>query len=453
METLFLSSLKMIISTVLPQVVVGSLLSLVVGIPIGGTIGHLFGAIFRRRDVTVIPAILGSSLGVLIIVILPILSQPSMMDGGAYSAILMRIVLLILLPLGSIGGGIVGSIFGLIFANRLRPRAGWASFLAIYVILIAGFYLKDLPAPSLATLDELPLVSTIPNDQPFFCCMAFSSDGQWLATANSGDVRIWKTESSQLIKSFMGTPRLQMNLEEEDIKAIAITPNNTTLAIAAAQSIKIIDIETGKLLHKLNGSHDVQFTPDSRTLLGIAETNSGSGVSLQMWDVTSGKVRHTIPLERSGDLAFPIFDIAADGKTLVMAPDYNNRIEVWDLTNATLLQTWGGDQEQRIITLALTPDGKTAILSQEDTLKFVDLSNGQITQTLSEAYNVMNLMMDPSSEKLIGYGTYVTLWPLNRSNRPKQWKAGGFLGISNQPVQLSPDGELLATYTIQPYSL
>ncbi len=246
----------------------------------------------------------------------------------------------------------------------------------------------------------------------------------------------------------MGTPRSQMNLEQEDSRAIALAPNNTILAIAAAQTIKIIEVETGKVLHKLEGGYDVQFTSDSRTLLGFAPTDAGSDMSLQMWDVASGELLRSIPVERGGDLAFPIFDITSDGKTLVIAPAYNNRIEVWDLTSAKLIQTWGGDQEKRIVTLTLTPDGKTAIFSQEDTLKFLDLSNGRVTQTLSEAYNVMNLMLDPSGEKLIGYGTHLTLWRLNHGNRSKQWTAGGFLGISNKPVQLSPDGELLATYTI-----
>ncbi len=128
MENFVMESLRMLVSTVLPQVMVGSIIALMIGIPVGGIIGHIVGAIFRRKEATVIPAVLASSLGVLIVAVLPVISQPGFLDGGAYAAILLRVVLFLLIPLGAIVGGIVGSIFGLIFGHRLRPRAGWISF-------------------------------------------------------------------------------------------------------------------------------------------------------------------------------------------------------------------------------------------------------------------------------------------------------------------------------------
>ena len=133
--------LVFIVSTVLPQVIAGTIISLIIGTVVGGLIGTIVGAISRRQRATLIPAILGSALGVLIVAILPLLSQPGVLQGGGYAGIILQLIVFFLLPLGSTVGGVIGSIVGLMFSGRLALRTGWISFFAIYLLSVAGFYL------------------------------------------------------------------------------------------------------------------------------------------------------------------------------------------------------------------------------------------------------------------------------------------------------------------------
>lgn len=446
-----MKNLGFFFSAVLPQVIVGTIISLVIGAVVGGVVGLIIGKLTRRKEATVVPAILGSSLGVLIIAILPMVSQPISVWGGAYTAIFMRVVLFLLIPLGSIIGGFIGSIFGLIFSNRINPHTARISFFAIYVLLVASFYLKDLPTPNLSQpQDDLPLVRTFSDYNAYLCCMAFTANGQELALANSGNVHILEVNSGKLLHRFEGLSRLKMNIDEDDIKAISLSPDGKILATAAALAIKVFDVETGKLLHKLDGGNNVKLTPSGLTVVGFTGNNK-SKVSMGIWDVKSGKLLHTIPLARGDSFGLEspmIFDITPDGKTLVISPTYsNNRIELWDLGTGKLRQTWAGKENQEITTVKLTPDGKTLIISQDNELVFLDLSNGKVIKRISNTGRIRILLIDLMGEKLIGYGEYLTLWQLKTGFSSKQWQA--VFGPATKPIELSPDGTLLATYTIE----
>ncbi|AZB72877.1 hypothetical protein [Synechococcus elongatus] len=431
------------------QFIAGNILALIIGAIVGSILNSIVRALFRRREVQSLPAILGSFLGVFLVAILPMIGQP-VLSGDAYAAIILNFILVILIPLGSILGGIIGSVFGLLFSNRLSLKQGWISFVGIYLFLFAGFYLKDLRAPEPPLLAEsLPLVSTVPNESPFVCCMAFSPDGRRLAVANSADVRIWQIDSGKVLISLKGTPHTKMNIEREQIEAIAFSPDNTTLATATAQIIKVIDSKTGQLLHQWDGGGDVQFTPNGRTLVGfIKPAAENAQASLRAWDVKSGKILQTIPLKRSDiDRPFPIFDISSKGDSLIVAPDYGNRIEKWDLNTGKIQQTWASDQQGQITTLALTPDDQTVILAQHNSLLFLSLSSGKIIQK-ANAYSVLNLMVDQREDQLLSENrSELMLWQLKTGDRLAQWRLSGTLGIASKPVVLSPDGQLLATYT------
>ncbi|WP_208677506.1 WD40 repeat domain-containing protein [Synechococcus elongatus] len=252
-----------------------------------------------------------------------------------------------------------------------------------------------------------------------------------------------------MLISLKGTPHTKMNIEREQIEAIAFSPDNTTLATATAQIIKVIDSKTGQLLHLWDGGGDVQFTPDGRTLVGfIKPAAENAQASLRAWDVKSGKILQTIPLKRSDiDRPFSIFDISSKGDSLIVAPDYGNRIEQWDLNTGKLQQTWASDQQGQITTLALTPDDQTMILAQNNSLLFLSLSSGKIIKK-ANAYSVLNLMVDQREDQLLSENrSELMLWQLKTGDRLAQWRLSGTLGIASKPVVFSPDGQLLATYT------
>ena len=104
--------------------------------------------------------------------------------------------------------------------------------------------------------------------------MAFSPDGQWLASGGEdGEVKLWKTASGREVKAFVG--------HRNSVTSLAFHPDGRLLAAGSlGQSIVIWRLGTGAILKKLYyrdiGYHTVAFSPRGQWLaLGSRD--------LQLW--------------------------------------------------------------------------------------------------------------------------------------------------------------------------
>ncbi|MFM1769606.1 MAG: hypothetical protein RJA22_2135 [Verrucomicrobiota bacterium] len=132
-------------------------------------------------------------------------------------------------------------------------------------------------------------------------CASLSPDGSLLATSSfEGDVQLWRTHDLQPVRSFPG-----------GWARVAFHPSAPLLAIATetrspgpAGQVTLWDYQSGKRRLELpTGGGRVVFSPDGRWLA----TGGDSGREddrLTVWDLTSGTVRQTFPLQRVEYLAF-----------------------------------------------------------------------------------------------------------------------------------------------------
>jgi WD40 repeat protein len=75
--------------------------------------------------------------------------------------------------------------------------------------------------------------------------VAISSDNRFIIAASDRLIKIWETKTKQLLHTLNAT-------EDIEISSIAISTDNTFLAVAFEQNIvRIFDIETGNCLHRL----------------------------------------------------------------------------------------------------------------------------------------------------------------------------------------------------------
>jgi WD40 repeat protein len=166
--------------------------------------------------------------------------------------------------------------------------------------------------------------------------VAFSPNGKTVAiggavlpTNLSGPfhrlVRLWNVDEEEPAKEF----KQELQLKEDEpyldgLRDLAFSPDGKVLAAADADSkVRLVDVQTGKVLHTLEGhtavAFAVAFAPDSKTLV------SGSfDETARVWDVQSGKHLQTLQSGKGGVKAAAF---SPDGKLLATGAD---ELALWD---------------------------------------------------------------------------------------------------------------------------
>jgi WD40 repeat protein len=120
--------------------------------------------------------------------------------------------------------------------------------------------------------------------------LAFSPDGRTLASGDlDGVVKLWDVAGRAAPTTFEETPdKAFLN----EIAALAFTPDGRTLAVAIDQSVQMWDVDTGRLMARLEGHEGkvkcVAFSPDG-TLLATGSHDR----TVRLWNVA--RSRPTVP--------------------------------------------------------------------------------------------------------------------------------------------------------------
>ncbi len=133
-----------ILEQLLSEVLAVSLWSFSIGLVVGGVIGLVIGVIKRRIKLALLPAIFGSFWGTLTIAFIPLFSIPGLVNGGAYAGIYVLAMLIVLVPIGSVAGGLLGGIAGPQLPEPLQKRILWYAVPFSYLLLITGILIRIL---------------------------------------------------------------------------------------------------------------------------------------------------------------------------------------------------------------------------------------------------------------------------------------------------------------------
>jgi WD40 repeat protein len=166
---------------------------------------------------------------------------------------------------------------------------------------------------------EQPAADAQPNPIPVRC-LAFSRDHKSLAAAYGGSdsVIVWDVASRRA--KYKGR-------ERAEIRAVAFSPVNETLAIGSGSLAKLVDPKTDRVLRELNGQQrlvrSMAFTPDGN-LLAIA----GADRTVKLWDLATGAVVETFSGHQGPVLGVAI---SPDGKWLAAACGQTDAVHIWSL--------------------------------------------------------------------------------------------------------------------------
>lgn len=192
--------------------------------------------------------------------------------------------------------------------------------------------------------------------------LAFSTDALMVASAHGNSIYVWDTAT--------GTAFAMLEEHPDSIKALAFSPDNTTLATAGGDwVVRLWEVGTGKYLNSLTGHpgavNAVVFSPDGKTL-------ATAGSTLRLWDVATGELLHADNKDL-GSIDQLVF--SPDGKVLASGGGWVSAVHVWDVDTGTLQKTLKG-HTSKIRDIAFSSDSKTLVSVSSDAMRLWDANTG-----------------------------------------------------------------------------
>ena len=286
-----------------------------------------------------------------------------------------------------------------------------------------------------AQLQNLSFVKPLKGHASYINSLTFNHEGSKIFSASADKtIKIWDIDTGKIIQNFNG--------HDSSVNYLVISPDGQKLFSASAdKTIKVWDIETGKAIQSLKGhTSSVNYlviSPDGQKLF-----SASADKTIKIWELATGKVVGTL----SGHSSFVnSLVISPDGQKLFSA-SADKTIKVWDIPTGKVLHTLSGHTSS-VNYLTISPDGQKLFSASADkTIKNWDIPTGKEIGQLKDSSFVNFLVINPDGQ---------TLMSSNADKEIKVWNlATGeiihtFTGPS-QPINhfaISSDWQTIATGT------
>ncbi|NUM48728.1 MAG: WD40 repeat domain-containing protein [Anaerolineales bacterium] len=288
--------------------------------------------------------------------------------------------------------------------------------------------LPTLAAPSVTFTAQFE--QTLHGHETSVAQVAFSPDGQWLASADtSGVVNLWDAEAGQLVYSLTAHPKA--------ITSLAFAPDGSMFATGSKDgTVNLWDTESGRLLNSL--------LDDTSPVKSLAFSPNGELLAVSMSQYQVYIIRVATGLMINSSSAHTRFDVSTDtNNNYVLA---SSETAVWLNSDSTvpfaiILRGQGG----RALNTALSPDGKLLASGSTDQ-KIYLWQIFDVSYIVHNEYNALS-----TTERLVSGPLKLTLeghtgWVTSLAFAPAEMIVSGSTDGTVKIWSLA-DGSLLTTLT------
>jgi WD40 repeat protein len=291
-----------------------------------------------------------------------------------------------------------------------------------------------------------------------------TTDGKYIVSADSKNVRIWNLLTGALIREIKNLETVSFIKTTQDGKTLVIDggtqiikSTKTTDSYGYKYSsevetkkylIRVLNLNTGVLRNNL--VHNESFTSVEISRSGNILVSGNETGKLNIWNLQNGRLQKTLTGHNS---TINSIAISPDEKTIV-STEQDGQIKIWDLSSGKLKSTFTGHDKSSI-------DGSVILLISNDTLvswlkkyenktdvKIWNLQTGEFKYTLklpkienSDGLNNINLInFSSDSKNLITYGNDgIQTWELTTG------KLKNTVKIQGDVLAVSPNNKIVAT--------
>jgi WD40 repeat protein/HEAT repeat protein len=237
-----------------------------------------------------------------------------------------------------------------------------------------------------------------------------------------------------------------------DLRALAVSPDAKTLALARADGVLGVRDLAGKKPPRawpthVKGGATLSFSPDG---LVLAMPVSGKEGAILLWDVATGQLWARVEGSTSPHQGMTF---SHDGRLLAGgSPGDINTITLWDVRTGTAKATLKGHQ-QTLYKLVFSPDDRLLASSAFDgTVRLWDLASGQQRAVLKPAGNLAKwLTFSPDGQRLATAAensATVVLWDVAAGE--ERGRIQGPTGGHLEALAYAPDGKTLVGSYLDP---
>ena len=225
----------------------------------------------------------------------------------------------------------------------------------------------------------------------------FSKNGKKIISSSLDlTIKIWDVKSGKLINTINDAHH-----EDKDLWFLVAkyTPDNTIVSILSGENsakIKVIDIETQKILQQFEGPTGIVtcaiVSPNGKELITVSNN------TIKLWDIKKGNLLKNINTSVVG--AMYSIDITSDGEKIVISGDRD--IVIWDIKNEILIK----NIDIGASSVDISHDNKTFISTCRGELIEWDLNTGDEIRSIEEKYeSYITKFYDNGNHFISGGGT------------------------------------------------